>query len=264
MKIYLYLSAAIISINLVTSGNIWAQCLGTQDCATLGYTQTSCPNGGVKCPFGNKWACSSEDDNSRYCDVGMLYYSDNTCSSDYNSSKTLLGVVIYSDSSGGGWIMTVKPVKTNIEWSISFTDIPELFNCTSISCIPDIHASCRNTDIITAYGNSSTYPAAWTAKNYKPAGTPSGKSWCLPSSGLLNNLNNSVNFAKVNAGITAAGGEILGNVSNGYESVWSSSEYSAKRVLIFSASKTGRLRLVASSKTNYGDSARSVRPVMAF
>ena len=35
-----------------------AQCVATQDCATLGYTETSC-NGskGVKCPFGNKWAC---------------------------------------------------------------------------------------------------------------------------------------------------------------------------------------------------------------
>ena len=36
----------------------FAQCVATQDCATLGYTETSC-NGskGVKCPFGNKWAC---------------------------------------------------------------------------------------------------------------------------------------------------------------------------------------------------------------
>ena len=35
-----------------------AQCVVTQDCATLGYTETSCNGGkGVKCPFGNKWAC---------------------------------------------------------------------------------------------------------------------------------------------------------------------------------------------------------------
>ena len=36
----------------------FAQCVATQDCATLGYTETSCSGGsGVKCPFGNKWAC---------------------------------------------------------------------------------------------------------------------------------------------------------------------------------------------------------------
>ncbi len=35
-----------------------AQCVATQDCATLGYTETTCNGGkGVKCPFGNKWAC---------------------------------------------------------------------------------------------------------------------------------------------------------------------------------------------------------------
>ena len=35
-----------------------AQCVASQDCATLGYTETSCSGGsGVKCPFGNKWAC---------------------------------------------------------------------------------------------------------------------------------------------------------------------------------------------------------------
>ncbi len=38
-----------------------AQCVATQDCATLGYTETSCNGGkGVKCPFGNKWACLEE------------------------------------------------------------------------------------------------------------------------------------------------------------------------------------------------------------
>ncbi len=36
----------------------FAQCVATQDCKTLGYTETSCNGGkGVKCPFGNLWAC---------------------------------------------------------------------------------------------------------------------------------------------------------------------------------------------------------------
>ena len=35
-----------------------AQCVATTDCVSLGYTQTSCPNGkGLKCPFGNTFAC---------------------------------------------------------------------------------------------------------------------------------------------------------------------------------------------------------------
>ncbi len=40
--------------------SVSAQCIATSDCATLGYTETSCPNGkGIKCPFGDKWACPS-------------------------------------------------------------------------------------------------------------------------------------------------------------------------------------------------------------
>ncbi len=40
--------------------SVSAQCVATTDCATLGYTETSCPNGkGIKCPFGDKWACPS-------------------------------------------------------------------------------------------------------------------------------------------------------------------------------------------------------------
>ena len=36
----------------------FAQCVETTNCETLGYTETSCNGGkGVKCPFGNKWAC---------------------------------------------------------------------------------------------------------------------------------------------------------------------------------------------------------------
>ena len=57
MKKSLYLSTAIVGVMI--GGNVWAQCVSTQDCATLGYTETSCPNGGVKCPFGNKWYCNS-------------------------------------------------------------------------------------------------------------------------------------------------------------------------------------------------------------
>ena len=43
-----------------------AQCVATQDCATLGYTETSCSGGnGIKCPFGNKWACFKSE--SEFC-----------------------------------------------------------------------------------------------------------------------------------------------------------------------------------------------------
>ena len=294
------------SLSLIPQ-TINAQCVATQDCATLGYTETSCSGGsGVKCPFGNKWACFKSDSevcqqygftlsctgtnqtggasnkacNGKYnickcatnftwntdtksceantanCVIGALYYSDGTCSDKLESSKTLLGVVIYEKSaSQNGWIMTVKPVKTGIAWDTGSSYSTGITNKA-------VSASCTNTQKLVALG--SRFAAANAANNYKPTGTPSGKSWCLPSYDLLNNLNNSVNFAKVNAGITTAGGTKLGyggQPSYSYESVWSSSEYSNGYAWYFSANTSGSFGML-----NYNKyfCSYSVRPVLAF
>ena len=291
------------SLSLIPQ-TINAQCVATQDCATLGYTETSCSGGtGVKCPFGNKWACfkseaeicnnlgftltctgsnqtggagkacngkynickcaanftwntdtKSCEANTANCTIGALYYSDGTCSQDKISSKTLLGVVIYEKSaSQNGWIMTVKPVKTGIAWGV--------YGTTTGITDKAVSASCTNTQKLVAKG--SDYEAAITANNYKPTGTPSGKKWCLPSYDLLNNLNNSVNFAKVNASITIAGGTILGNIPSGWEIVWSSSEDSSSGAWYFGADTSGSFGMYYTDK-HYDGGNDSVRPVLAF
>ena len=301
------------SLSLIPQ-TINAQCVATQDCATLGYTETSCSGGsGVKCPFGNKWACFKSEseyeqefcdkygftlsctgtnqtggagkacngkynycacsdgytwsDSSQKCEydyktncvIGTLYYSDGTCSQDKLSSKTLLGVVIYEKSdSQNGWIMTVKPVKTNIAWDTGSTHSTGITDKT-------VSASCTNTQKLVALG--SNYAAANAANNYKPTGTPSGKSWCLPSYNLLNNINNSANLAKVNTGIIIAGGTILGNVYNNKsyysEFVWSSSEYDSADAWNFRTDTQGSFKMTHHTKYNYYYD-HSVRPVLAF
>lgn len=90
------------SLSLIPS-LAFAQCVATQDCATLGYTETSCNGGsGVKCPFGNSWACFKSE--SEICnDLGFTLsctgtgYSGGTgkaCNGKYN---------ICSCSSGYEW-----------------------------------------------------------------------------------------------------------------------------------------------------------------
>ena len=321
------------SLSLIPQ-TINAQCVATQDCATLGYTETSCSGGsGVKCPFGNKWACFKSDSevcqqygftqtctgagqlgkgescanlykqcdcqdtykyactgtnqtggvgkscNGKYsectciagyiwnnssqtcentCIIGALYYSDGTCSNKLESSKTLLGVVIYEKSSSqNGWIMTVKPIQTGIKWGDGTT--------TGITD-KTVSASCTNTQKLVAKGSS--YKAAITANNYKPTGTPSNKSWCLPSYDLLNNINNYTNFSKVNAGIATAEGTILGTVYDVYEHVWSSSEYDYGRGLAwYFRINRSSFNMAYNDKNNgltYVSSIYSVRPVLAF
>lgn len=164
--------------------------------------------------------------------------------------------------------MTHNPIATNITWGGNRTDIPGLTNIASESDLTDIQASCNNTDIITAYGDSSTYQPAWVAKNYKPSGTPNGKSWCLPSGGLLKTaLDSSDNFTKFNNAILEIKSEagtkaatILGAVDYGVEHIWSSSEISSTGAWVFYATTSGSFSMFDSAKTN----DFSVRPVMEF
>ena len=303
-KLFLLIGTSLSLIPCFTS----AQCVATQDCATLGYTETSCSGGtGVKCPFGNKWACFKTDAEyeqefcTKYgftqtctgsnqtggagqscqgkynycacasgyewrdggcktcsvpCTIGTLYYSDGTCYDELEESKTLLGVVIYEKSATeSGWIMTVKPIRNGTAWdTIGYTYSTGIRDTT-------ISASCTNTQKLVALG--SRFTAANLANNYKPTGTPSGKSWCLPSYDLLNNLNNSTNFAKVNAGITTAGGSTLGFISRNYENIWSSSEYSSDYVWFLHANMDDSGYMESYKKTSIS-SYYSIRPVMAF
>ena len=60
MRSYLYLSTAVAGVVIASgAGTSFAQCVTTQNCAELGYTETSCPDGtGLKCPFGDTFACT--------------------------------------------------------------------------------------------------------------------------------------------------------------------------------------------------------------
>ena len=72
-------------------------CTPSPDCASLGYTESSCPDGaGVKCPWGNTWFCTEEkcDTSYQYTCSGTGYaggsgtacggkYSSCTCASGY-------------------------------------------------------------------------------------------------------------------------------------------------------------------------------------
>ena len=65
-------------------------CTPSPDCASLGYTESSCPDGaGVKCPWGNAWFCTEEkcDTSYQYTCTGTGYAggSGNSCGEKYTS-----------------------------------------------------------------------------------------------------------------------------------------------------------------------------------
>ncbi len=195
------------------SENALAQCVATTDCATLGYTESSCPDGGVKCPFGDKWACLSGSSGgvpSAKCEIGWILYSDKSCSSteNYDIRKTPIGVVVYTYPDGGGIAMALETVSgKGFETQKCFecldcgpiydgpycdTEVLSLSECLALyskdfsqmrtSSAEDAAQdfdSCGNTKILAENGYNIS-----GVTQYATEGTSAGD-WCLPAAGVM-------------------------------------------------------------------------------
>ena len=226
------------------AGNVSAQCVVTQDCKTLGYTETSCESGGVKCPFGNYWACPSSSSSkgvlgkctgyAKNCQIGWLLNSDGTCTANKTTGKTPIGVIVYISLRGCGQALTATPVATGLPWAIY--DATYGSNRITVGSFADRgdyqdiinhYDGYEDTLKIISKGDSNTFPAAWATVNYAPSEAPNTKGkWFLPAVGTLENVN--LNLSAVNEGIKKMNGTEIKDVSP----IWSSSEQTTSSVWV--------------------------------
>ncbi len=169
----------------------FAQCVET-DCNTLGYDSTTSCNNGIKCPFGEYWACPEPakpeaailgqcTGYAKNCNIGDILYSDGTCSADVVSGKTPIAVVVYiSDDKNCGQALSARSIG-EYEWnSRGGSDIPGLQIADYTTAKYDYN-SCGNTH---AMGIHSSVSEA--AMNYAPDNAPETKGkWCVPAAGIL-------------------------------------------------------------------------------
>ncbi len=244
----------------------FAQCAET-DCNTLGYdSPTQCDNG-IKCPFGEYWACPEPKEPegailgqctgyAKNCSIGDILYTDGTCSADVISGKTPIAVVVYIGSDNCGQALALEGLG-NFYWSTEYVDIPDLPNYSSAPT--NDFDSCENTKTVIdysykQYGDSAYkyYPAFWQVYNYAPSTMPETKGkWCLPSGGVLNSIYQ--NKTAIDQSLTRINKE---NISDSYW--WSSSEDNNSLAWRWRASLNEFY--TSSSKSNN----RYVRPVLAF
>ena len=194
---------------------------------------------------------------AKNCAIGQILNSDGTCTTNKESDKTPIGVIVYIGSDNCGYAMTASSIATGIAWGNYGTDISSLPNYTSwSSAIKDFDVSGNTTKIIQA-GSSNNYPAAYVALNYAPSAAPTSKGkWMLPTAGILNSLYTNLNA--INNTISKLGGTQL---TNDNEHIWSSSEYDLSSAWIF-CTGNGRNGVNYSRKSDTVE--RYVRPVIAF
>ena len=192
---------------------------------------------------------------AKNCKIADILNSDGTCTTNKESGKTPIGVIVYISGDNCGQALALKDLGS-MAWSTEHIDIQELPSYTDVSEAEQDFDSCGNTQKIIKQGNANKYPAAWAAVNYAPSSVPATKGkWCLPAAGVAHSMMN--NYDKINSGLSKAGGESLPTKSNDDHWNWSSSEGNSYYVWYWC--------YAYDYLHNYGKSLNfNVRPVLAF
>ena len=202
------------------TGSVRAECVPLPDCASIGYTATSCDGDSIKCPFdtsklfcipcdtkykytclgdnitggtgsscGGKYVsctCSSGEWDStsgtckstQNCLVGYIYYSDKTCSADYDSSKTVAGIVVKANE-------LVMSEPTEMIWSSSYTNT-SLKDMSQSEAKADKNGKSNTAVIVSAHPDeSASNNAAIYCNTYTGGVAGTSGEWYLPAAGEL-------------------------------------------------------------------------------
>ena len=212
----------------------FAQCVATQDCEILGYTETSCNGGkGVKCPFGNWWAClptkesiCKEEGFTLTCnEAGQVggdscngLYKQCSCDSSYQYTCSGTG---YSGGSGSacGGKYAACTCASGYEWKDGSCQkqtqngaVGELYYCNGK--VVGVKATGMNFYVaMKDLGYMTWYNANSQCRNYSFCGNVKGT---LPTSQQLLSIYN--NKSRVNSLLSTNGGTQLRN-----DYYWSSS-----------------------------------------
>ena len=194
-----------------SSSLVFAQCVASQDCETLGYTEIFC-NGdkGVKCPFGNKWFCFESEESicnkngfTKSCTgVGQLgvggscggLYVECSCVDGYEWKNEICqprvtdgvhGDLFYCD----GDVVAVKIPEINfyvsiknlgrLNWALANSWSKSHFSCTEKGRLPTVdelrflykYKSSINNLLSEYNGDAFENFAYWTSSEFGSAGT---------------------------------------------------------------------------------------------
>ena len=174
----------LIALGLLMASNATAQtCIPKPDCVDMGYTETSCNGGALKCPFDTtKLFCTTSLPPAVECDVGMIYYSNGKCYSEYNTSYGIaLGVVVVGDT-----LVMSAPIR--MTWSRDGRNVDGVQNISSSSrAQADMNGKSNTLAIVSAHssnGENATSSATVYCNYYSTMGTSAGD-WYLLAVGEL-------------------------------------------------------------------------------
>lgn len=196
----------IINVIIFSSQSVLGQdCRIVPTCESLGYSQSAvdCKEGEMlKCPFDtNKVFCKSKCKSSN---IGDILYSDFTCSQDYNSAKTPIGIIFHPQRRLAIALGT-QQMYYNIYYPPNGISTPYINTITSnfdgkqrtkkiyISCVQE-GLTCDISNYVLSYTTKGTTAGDW----YLPA--PGELEYIYLKKDILNSSLSLVNGARLPSG----------------------------------------------------------------
>ena len=211
MRKFLLYSTILVAFTM--SGVAEAACIQTPSCSSLGYASRQSCTGGIKCPFGNAWNCTTssitnkiteltnkiitletkvtelqKDTETSNCQIGDILYSDMSCSPNLYQNKKPIGVV---------FDRTLKramalDVKCRIEVAHSGIEVSNIPIHTEENSAKTDYDGKENTNKILKACQSYPYGSfdclgVDYVNSYKTEGTKAGD-WYIPSAGEMNTI----------------------------------------------------------------------------
>ena len=225
---------------------LYAQCAET-DCLKLGYNKLQKCDNGLKCPFGEYWACPKVEEKAIFgqctgyaknCKIADILYHDGTCSPEKVNSKIPIGVVVYISPDNCGQAIALDPITKEI-WSYSGDNIFELQDYGDEKVAIKDFDSCGNSYKIENYVSVEA-PLLQAVKNYAPSSLPETKGkWCIPAAGVVFSF--AENVRKINSVMKSLGKQECDNYSYGHgyiAHIYSSTEFDADKVWAYYCSNS--------------------------
>ena len=196
---------SMLMLTITSTSSAQDSCITRPSCADMGYTKTEADCTGkttLKCPFdltkvscvgggsGTDGADGGDDTSSPTCNIGDIYYDDDTCSSIFDVQKNAIGIVF--DTTRRYIVSLSHGIKKWAEYNISSDiTIPKLTK-TDVALARDFNGKAYTEQLV---ASSSSYPAA----EYCARLNTGGKEWFLPSGGQMYLL--AQQRTKVNTGL---------------------------------------------------------------
>ena len=144
------------------------------------------------------------------CNVGDIYYSDDTCSADVVSGKTPIGVVFDAVNK----LVVSLDEASGKAWGPNEIDVAQLSNYGTWTAAQTDFNGKSNTDILVSLGTQ------YEAANYCHNMTTGGKTWYLPALGEMQPMSNSAVQSTVSAVGTAFSGYCKSSTEQTSKNAW--------------------------------------------